>query len=359
VKELTQRERVARSLENKDIDRMPLGYRAEKEVDDRFAEYLKEHNLGDLNSFLDLDYIRCGVCFAPGMYGYHYLLPTQSGEYVDVYGNKHLDYVETTNDVVTQPVLAHAKTVEDVEKFRLPDVRTVVLLEQSLKRYYDGRATGKFVIGGMWASIFTHARAILGEEKFLFDLYDSPEMVKRLVERLTEYFLEMNGMLFEKGAKDLDALMFGTDFGTQLSMFISPRQFKKFFKPYLGRIVAQAHGYGLKVIFHSCGNVSPILNDLIEIGVDVLDPVQVNAKGMAPEELAPLFKSRIGFHGGISTQTDLPFGKPEEIRETVRKTIDTLGPLKYIPAPDQTLIGNVPPENIVAMVQAVREYKIA
>lgn len=115
----------------------------------------------------------------------------------------------------------------------------------------------------------------------------------------------------------------------------------------------------MKVMFHTCGAISEIIADLIECGVDVIDPVQVSATGMEPQALAHKFKNRISFHGGINTQFLLSFGKPEEVREQVSHTIDALGPLGYIVAPDQGLIGNVPLANIEAMYEAIRNYPLA
>ncbi len=152
----------------------------------------------------------------------------------------------------------------------------------------------------------------------------------------------------------LDVYYFGSDFGTQASMFLSPSSFRAIFAPSLARIAAQAKGYGLKVMFHTCGAVAPIIDDLIACGIDVLDPVQASAAGMSPATLAR-FKGRIAFHGGISTQTLLPYASPEEVYETTRETIAALGPLGYIVAPDQELIGDVPAANIDAMARAARE----
>jgi uroporphyrinogen decarboxylase len=107
-------------------------------------------------------------------------------------------------------------------------------------------------------------------------------------------------------------------------------------------------------MFHTCGAVSEIIPDLIECGIDVLDPVQASAAGMAPESLAARFRGRIAFHGGISTQTLLPHGTPGAVRAEVRRTIAALGPTGYICGPDQWMMADIPVENMMAMYEAVR-----
>jgi len=141
-------------------------------------------------------------------------------------------------------------------------------------------------------------------------------------------------------------------------MFVSPAMFRRVFKPHLARLASQAKGFGLKVMFHTCGAISPIIPDLVECGIDVLDPVQVSARSMDPASLDARHKGTIAFHGGISTQTTLPFGTPEQVRQEVESTIATLGPLGYISGPDQHMIGDVPFENIVAMYEAICAYQL-
>jgi uroporphyrinogen decarboxylase len=107
-------------------------------------------------------------------------------------------------------------------------------------------------------------------------------------------------------------------------------------------------------MFHTCGAVFDIIPDLIECGVDILDPVQTGAEGMSPEALAA-FKGRIAFHGGVGTQATLPFGTPDDVEGEVARLIKTLGPHKIIIAPDQDMVGDVPAENITALFNAVKK----
>ena len=122
------------------------------------------------------------------------------------------------------------------------------------------------------------------------------------------------------------------------------------------RIVQQAKTYDLPVMFHSCGNISDIIPDLIECGVDMIDPIQVSAENMSTENLRG-FAGKISFHGGVSTQSTLPFGTAEEVRESTVKLIQALGPFGLVVAPDQEIMEGTPTENIQALFDAVHEYK--
>ena len=199
---------------------------------------------------------------------------------------------------------------------------------------------------------------MIGEEKYLTALVDNPQLIAGVVERITDCFLELNLAYLSYCGKYIDIYYLGSDFGIQDSMFISGEMFREFFKPHLKRLVDQAKEFGLPVMYHTCGAVSGIIGDLIECGVDILDPVQVSAAGMDVENLAARFRNRIAFHGAISTQTTLPFASVQEVRREVIRTIETLGPLRLIVAPDQDLIGDVPTANIEAMFEAVREYRV-
>ena len=118
------------------------------------------------------------------------------------------------------------------------------------------------------------------------------------------------------------------------------------------RLTDLAHSYGLKVMMHSCGGIAELIPDLIEAGVDILDPIQVTATGMEPQSLANRFGGRIVFHGGIDTQGVLPFGTPEAVAAHAHEVAKTLGAKGgYIFAPSQILGPDIPTENIVAMYE--------
>jgi uroporphyrinogen decarboxylase len=132
---------------------------------------------------------------------------------------------------------------------------------------------------------------------------------------------------------------------------------EEFVYPHLQRHFSLAHEYGIKVMFHSCGAVREIIPDLINLGVDILNPLQANAKGMAPDELKKEFGGKLCFHGSLDTQRTLPFGTEEEVRREVRDRVETLSPGGgFILSPAHNFQKNTPLANIIAMYdEAVRE----
>ena len=352
---ITHRERVLRSIEYKQIDRIPFFFRAETSITERLK---KKYNLKedlDIISYFDADAIHIGVPYKKEWIKE----PDEKGIFYDMFGNKikSVEYETISSEKVVEPILAGATAVDDIYKINWPD-RSIIDLDESVRQAKYAYSTDLAVYGGVWASIFTHSRSMMGEERYLVSMISNPQLVSKLVERITDCFIELNEAYLSACSKYIDIYYFGSDFGAQSSMFISRDMFCDFFKSNLKRLVDHAKGFGLKVMFHTCGAVSDIVPDLIECGVDILDPVQVSASNMAPDNLASKFKNKIAFHGGISTQTTLPYEKPEVVREKVISTIETLGPLGYIAAPDQDMLGDIPTENIEMMFETIKGYKL-
>ena len=155
-------------------------------------------------------------------------------------------------------------------------------------------------------------------------------------------------MLFSYVAEDL---------GTQNSLLISPRLFRRFLKPRMARMIELVHSYGMKVFHHDDGAMRPLLPELIEMGIDLLNPVQWRCRGMERESLARDFGSRIVFHGGMDNQRTLPFCSAGAVRQEVRDNLQIFRRAKgYIVAPCHNLQANTPTENVLAISEAVREY---
>ena len=323
ARELGSRDRVLRAIEHRDVDRIPCFFAAEEEVRQRLMDAFGLDSALAIARHFDADTIQVSI------YSVFTALPD----------------------------LTALETVDDVEALAWPgaEVLDVAAVARQLE---DARATGLAVLGGVWSSVFTWARAKMGETKFLMAMMEQPDLVARVVERETESFLAMNEALFSAAADFVDVFFFGSDFGTQKSLYISREHFRRFFRPNLQRLAQHAKGFGLKVMFHTCGAVSDLIPDLIECGINVLDPVQVSAHAMEPALLAARFKGKIAFHGGVSSQTTLPHGTPEQVRAEVTRTIEALGPSGYIAGPDQTMIGDTPVENIAAMYEAIHAYRV-
>lgn len=352
---LGHRERVLRTLDYKDIDRIPIFFRAEEEVKTQLGKELNLKEELDFIRYYDADAIQIPVLYRDDM-----IRPcNEEGYFYDKFGSKYKEvkYESISSYTVVEPVLADCEDIDDIYKISWPG-RNFLDLDECVKRAEAAHSTELAVYGGVWASLFTTARSLMGEENFLISVIENPEFIVKLIERLTDCYIEMNEAYLSACRKYIDIFYFGSDFGTQNSMLISRDMINTFFKPGMKRIADQAKSYGLKVMYHTCGSVVDIIPDLIDCGIDILDPVQVSAAKMQPENLAARFKGKICFHGGISTQTTLPFGSVGQVKEDTVSAIKALGPAGYILAPDQDMIGNVPAQNIKAMFDVAKVYKV-
>lgn len=313
-----------RALNRKEIDRTPFYYRAEADMHERIKQAFDLKTDEDVRAYFGCDTMRISPVMREGY------------------------------DI---PDLTHVDTADDIRAAEWPSAGDVDIAE-SLRVARAARASGLAVYGGMWASIFTQSRRQMGEEKYLTTLALEPELIRVLVGRLADAYVEMNEAYLSACGDCLDIYYFGSDLGTQRSLFISPEAIRRCILPGMKRIVEHAKGFGLKVMFHTCGAVSEIIPDLIDIGVDILDPIQVSAADMDAESLAERFGGRIAFHGGIGTQKMLPFAAPEVVRERALHAVETLGPLGYIAAPDQNIQIDVPMENVTALFETLLESRL-
>lgn len=219
--------------------------------------------------------------------------------------------------------------------------------------------SSKVIIGGFWSGIFGDCFRMHGYANFLLNMAMEPELIRTLVNRMTDFYLELNDRAFSALKGKLDIWFFGNDFGTQSGLMFSEKMWLEYFFPNIKRMTALAHSYGLKVMMHSCGGIRPLIGRLIEAGVDMLDPVQTTAVGMNPAELKREFGDRLVFHGAIDTQRVLPARSPDEVYAHGIEMIETLGKNGgYVYASCNSLQSDTPVENIDAMYRAAREHKL-
>ena len=188
-------------------------------------------------------------------------------------------------------------------------------------------------------------------------LHTEPKIIEAAVARTEAFVLEFTRRLLETTHGEAELFWYGDDFSTQRSMMMSPEHWRRFFKPTYKKVFELAKGYGLKVWFHSCGTFRPVLPDLIDIGMDVWETVQVHLPGNEPDVLKREFGQDIAFYGAINTQQTLPFGTPEDVRAEVRERIRVLGKGGgYICGSDHGILPDVPVANVLAMVDEARAF---
>jgi len=216
------------------------------------------------------------------------------------------------------------------------------------------------VMRGLCAGILEMACRIRPMDKFLMDLVADEAAAVRLLRKITD----LKAAFWDAALEDLghlvDVVAEADDYGTQSSMLISPSTYRRLLKPLQAEIfrVIRKKLKGGFIFFHSCGNVRELIPDFIEIGVDILNPVHIAATGMQPESLKKDFGEDIVFWGGgVETQTILPRGTPDEVRENVKKNIAALAPGGgFVFNTVHNIQPDVPPENIVAMWEALRQF---
>jgi len=205
------------------------------------------------------------------------------------------------------------------------------------------------VLGVVWSAHFQDACAAFGMETALVKMITDTDLYEAIDNRITEFYLRANEIFFEYTKGRLDAVLIGNDFGAQTGLILSPRSIARYVMPNSRRLVEQAHAYGLKVIYHSCGSIYKAIEGLIDIGVDAIHPIQALATDMQAENLKSHFDGRVSFCGGVDTQQLLVHGTPDDVRRDVRR-LRELFPTGLIISPShEALQSDVSPENIAAL----------
>jgi len=255
--------------------------------------------------------------------------------------------------------LKDAKTVRDIEaypweQFANIDHYDYDHFERECREFHEA---GYAVYGGPWAPISFWAMDLMGMDNLMIAMYDNPEVVAALVAKISDFYYKQAQIMFQKAKGLIDIFFMGDDYGTQNGLIMSKKLWRKFFAPHIERLWKLAKSYGLKVQFHSCGAIRELIPDLIEMGLDILDPIQVRARGMDPEELKRAYGDRITFHGSMDTQQTLPFGTQEMVKEEVLQRLKTMAPGGgFVLSPSQHLLPEIPIENIVTMYETAYEY---
>ncbi len=191
-----------------------------------------------------------------------------------------------------------------------------------------------------------------GYEKFLMDLVTEAEYLPHLMDRIMHYIIDAGKVLLGMG---VDILWCGDDFGGQNGMLIDPVTWRSQIKPRIRFMFEEFRKVqpDIKLAWHSCGSILPILPDFIELGLDILNPIQPLAKGMEPEFLKSEYGRDLTFFGGIDVQELLPTGTPQQVKDEVRRRIDILGKNGgYIIAPAHNIQPDTPVENVQAFFEA-------
>ena len=283
-----------------------------------------------------------------------------SHTYIDEWGiTFHQPEGWTQFDMVAHP-LAEA-TIGDLDNYEWPNVedesRYVGLKEQARDLHEN---TDYAVCASTTdTTIFDKAWMLRSMEKFLLELLIDPDFALALMEKVADIQFKRHTCFLEQVGPYIDVIMISDDMGIQDGLLISPDLYRKMVKPIHKRYVQHIkERTEAKVVMHTCGSILDLVEDYIEIGVDVLNPMQVSAAGMSPQNLKQRFGGRMAFWGGIDTQNLLPHGQPDDVRQAVRHTLQVMGlDGGYILGAVHNVQDDVPPENVWAMLDEAAKYR--
>jgi len=339
------RERVLRALEHKPTDRVPANYHAHQEVTDRLLARLGLRDHEELLQHFHVDLRRIHLDYGQPDTG-----PDAGGYMRNMWGlRRHPDLPDGHPEKTIIP-FTEDTTVDEVRAhpWPSPDALDYRGVAAQCERWHGTYAT----YGAPWSPFFHEVGWLIGQENLFIWMHTRPDLVAAIIEGFVNYEVEVTRRFLEACAGRLDIAFFGNDYGTQRGLVMSPAQWHQFWREPQRRFFQLARDYGCRVMLHSCGGIRDIIPWLIADGVDALDPVQVRAAGMDMAGLVRDFGGCITFHGGVDTQSTLPFGSPEDVRREVRSYVDlTRGRGGYVLISSQDLIADIPDENILAMYE--------
>jgi uroporphyrinogen decarboxylase len=357
---MNSRERVVAALRRQEADRVPFDFAL------GFSPYQLEqfrHRTGQDNpdDYFGADVRGTGIGSTKlqsdfSKYIDKSVLPT--GAYIDEWGQGHIPTV--SNDQYHSHLegyvypMVNLRTRQDALDYPLPDIEAEYRYEpvaRDVARYHE---RGLAVMAGMACTIFEVAWYLRSMELLLMDFVDNPEFAEALLDRITEKRI-IQAQCFAELRPDV--IMFGDDVASQRGMLMSVPMWRRWLKPRLARVIAAAKRTNPDVLifYHSDGDATAIVPDLIEIGVEILNPVQPEC--MDPFALKKQYGDRLSFWGTLGTQSTLPFGTPDDVRRDIKDRCEIVGKGGgLLIAPTHMVEPEVPWENLVAFVEAVKEY---
>jgi uroporphyrinogen decarboxylase len=350
---LKPRDRWLALLEGETPDRVPCDYWGTAEVTDRLRKELGCASERALWERLGIDkLVLLGPAHPEAKEDTWHMQSLWSIWHIEVTHIPYGDGLGTYEEAVTHP-LAQAQTAADVERFDWPDPAQFDVdgMRAKCEEWH-----GYPILGGCYEPFYLYCR-LRGMEQALADLAVNPAVAEAALERIYYIHESVIRRTLEAAHGRIDFIYVAEDLGTQDTLLMSPVSFRRFLKPWMRKMIDLAHSLGAKVMHHDDGAIRPLLPELIEIGIDVLNPIQWRCAGMGREELARDFGKSLVFHGGVDNQRTLPFGTPDDVRREVADNIRIFRQGKgYVVAPCHNLQPNTSTENILALYEAVHEY---
>jgi len=344
---MTSRDRILATLNRETTDRLPVDLWHTPEIGVLLREYCDVDNNLEAYKSLDLDKI---VWVSPSYQVTHQedgeflrnlwgvpIAKTQAGEAVyDEYAGAPMDYIDSPSQLDNYPYWPD------------PDQYDYISANDQAKD-----ASNHFAVIGPWVSLFEIYCMLRGLEQSMIDLAMMPELVEATLDRIESIQSKMMRNLFEKSKQYYDLCFVSDDIAGQQSLLMSPDMWAEHLQPRLVRWCDLIHSYEIKVLYHTDGAAEPLIGDLIDCGIDVLNPIQHACSGMEPDALATKYGDRVIFHGGVDNQAVLPHGTPDDVREEVLMLNSKLRQdgQGYICCSCHNVQAGTPIENVIAMIE--------
>ncbi len=346
---MNSRERILTTINHAEPDRVPMDFHGNESVLQRLHNDFGTSSHRELLMRLRSDIVDLRGVVDPVYKGpIPFSRDTGNGIRENYWGWRQQKVQTATGieDCFVDFILSEAEKIEELENHHWPSPDWFDFTDFSfrLKDWSD------FAVMATGASLFQHPTFLRGLETLLMDMSAEPEIAHWLINKFADYYLAYFDKMFTAAPGQIDILRIADDMGTQRGLLCSSNMFNDYFKSGLRNLVDMAHSHGVKVMFHSCGAILPLIDNIIEIGVDILDPLQAAAIGMDPKVLKVNYGDRICLHGGICTQHLLPNGSVDEVINEVNNRLQIFAPGGgYILAPCHILQSDVPTSNIMAM----------
>jgi uroporphyrinogen decarboxylase len=343
---MTPRERWLAVLNHETPDRVPMDYWATGEASAKLVAHMGCADLGEALRRLHVE--------TPAFVGPKYVgPPVPQGQ--DTHGCRYR-YVQyeggSYNECVYNPLAAFGSVQEIEESYTWPSVDwyDFSVIPEQVKGKEDRPIRG----GG--SEPFLTYKSLRGQEQAFMDLVLNPEIVDYCLDKLFDFCYESTRRIYEQIPGRVMITYVAEDLGSQEGLMISKAHIHRFLLPRMKRMMDLAHEAGATVFHHSDGAVMDIIPDMVEAGIDVLNPVQWRCRGMDRQTLKDRFGDRLVFHGAMDNQQTLAFGTVEDVRAEVADNLRILGAGGgYILAPCHNIQAVSPPENIVAMYETAYE----
>jgi hypothetical protein len=373
------------AIHHRPVPEVPMMYRGDEVVNQKLINYYGIKN----KIYWDVELIKhLGADFYSGgasLNEYYTYLPKYIGPKFNCEHDKLYFYTFGINskaifdeqgrffefDFFKNPPLEKATSVSDVRNHTFPppdwfdfDYYTTMITRQSpsgdakdkteyVKYTNIKKSENHFTCTYFFNTIFIISSFMRGMEKLLLDMAIDPKFAHALIDRVGETCVELNRLNLERIGDKIEVFGMWDDFASQVNMLMSPDLWREYFKPFYKKIIEDAKKYNLIIYFHCCGNLYEVIPDLIELGVNILDPIQTSASRMNLADLKRDFGKELCFHGGVDLQQLLVKGTPEQVRKEVRKIRDLFdGQGGMILGPSHLITRDVPIENIMAIYES-------